>query len=92
MRLMKYSAGAFTPVFFGTRGHISASTFESEMGKFTDANGKISSLCVDFCGQYLPLLHREDIRITAQLLASYYNDDVNAQTQVLPVEKSVCYK
>mgnify|MGYP004040068849 CR=1 FL=1 len=88
MRLVEWSGGGFRLVEFKRRGHISASTFENKIEEFVDSAGNINALCIDFCGRYIPLIHRNDIRIAAGLLATYYNDDVNAKNEVRMVEKS----
>jgi len=88
MRLVQYCQGGFRPVFFGTRGTVRVSEFESRMQKFVKEDGQMSALCIDFCGRYIPLVHQSDIGMSAKLLAAYYNDGANAETQVSMIEKT----
>lgn len=82
--------GQFRPVQVGTRGHIDESWFEQKMEKYVHDDGSISALCIDVCGQYVPLVHRNDIHIVARILAAYHNDDIDNKTQVRSVEKISC--
>ena len=72
MRLIRYQGGRFQPVSIAT-GAAFAPDIETCIRKNMNADGSINSLCLDFCGSYVPLIHENEVCLAARLLATYHN-------------------
>jgi len=48
------------------------------------ANGYIGHLCLEFEGQYVPLVHEDEARLASELLAIYHNSCAAARLSVHP--------
>jgi len=73
MRLFRYQAGRFQPVSLAATGVASAPEIEDAIRRSIKSHGSVDSLCLDFCGSFVPLVHEDELCLVARLLACYHN-------------------
>lgn len=77
MRLIEYKQGAFVAV---TIPNVDSELTDDEANKqvedalsrFVGSKNQIDTLAVDFFGQYVPVVHKRELRLIAALLRAYY--------------------
>lgn len=85
MRLFEYSNGTYTRILCDVVGSMSVATIEERMRKFVHADGRITALCLDFGGAYIPLCHETEIPLAAKMLAQFHNQHINVNPEVCTI-------
>lgn len=79
MKILQYRQGLLQelklPSGSGDNADDTSNQIQSHLRRFVKKNGNIDSLTVDFCGQYVPVLHKKELRLLAALMAAYYSQD-----------------
>jgi hypothetical protein len=60
----------------------SVSDVEALLAKHCDVDGNSNSLFIDFSGEYIPIIHRDELHIVSALACAYHNSNVRANIQV----------
>lgn len=78
MKVLQYRNGLFhtvkLPRVSGTRGEEVQRNLESRLAKFADRNDDINNLTIDFCGSYIPIEHKSELRLVAAMLRAYQEE------------------
>ena len=82
MRLFEYGNGSFKLVIQNVAGSLNAKHVRDKMQTYVKEDGRITNLCVDFEGEYIPLANQCDIDIVSRLLARFHNQHINVNDQV----------
>jgi len=65
--------GRFFEYVFPADVAVSPGQIAAMMRRNVQPDGNINSLCLDFAGSYLPLMHESEIRLASVLVATYHN-------------------
>jgi len=65
--------GRFFEYVFPADVAVSPGQIAAMMRRNAQPDGNINSLCLDFAGSYLPLMHESEIRLASVLVATYHN-------------------
>jgi len=79
MRLMHYTKGHFSLVHLSACQCYSAEVLRNML---EDKLRHSQQLCVDFCGEMIPLCGVEEVSLCASLLSAYHNSLVRENIQV----------
>ena len=60
----------------------SVSDVETLLEKHCDVDGKLNSLFIDFSGEYIPIIHRDELHLVSALACAYHNSTIRANIQV----------
>ncbi len=82
MRLFEYGNGSFKLIIQNVAGSLNAKHVRDQMQTYVKEDGRITNLCVDFEGEYIPLANERDIDIVSRLLTKFHNQHINANDQV----------
>ncbi len=82
MRVYTFKEGHATLVSVGGLGHLNPEDVEAKLTPFVHADNTISNLFIDFSGDNIPVLHREELRMLSRMLAQYYNTSTNVEHEV----------
>ena len=82
MRLLCTNTSPFRVLALPADGTCTACHVTALVGPYVRANGYINSLCLEFEGQHVPLVHEDELRLVSQLLAIYQNSCFEAGLSV----------
>lgn len=71
MKLLKRVNGRWVPQTFGGPSVPTVLQIKACVEKHADAEGVLSGLCVDFAGEYVPVVHVSEARLVGCLLVAY---------------------
>lgn len=59
-----------------------SSEIEQLLEQYIDEEDKIENLSIDFCGVFVPVTHRSEVRLVARLVSVYHNSVIETSEQV----------
>ena len=81
MRLCHYTGGHWAPVPLERRCYEPEEVCDMLM-VYSGQDGSVHGLCVDFCGEYLPIVSHSDFRLVSVLATAYHNANLRENTEV----------
>ena len=82
MRVFTFKEGHATLVSVGGVGQLKAEDVEATLTPYVHADDTISNLFIDFSGDSIPVLHRNELRMVSRMLAQYYNTYIYVEQEV----------
>ena len=82
MRIVLNNGTRRTLLGLSGRQCYTARDVETMLQSFVSEDSTVDAICLDFCGEYIPVTHASELRIVSRLVAVYHNSMIDASWQV----------